>query len=53
MDSNIASIAKLLEDLSTQFDIVEQELRSNRERLDWLEYETTKNVSENWPRPEY
>ena len=33
MDPNIASIVKLLEDLSTRFDNIEQELRSNRERL--------------------
>ena len=52
MDPNIASMTKLLEDLSTGFDNAEQELRSNRERLDRLERETIENVSENGPRPE-
>jgi len=45
MDLNIASIAKLLEDLSTQFDNIEQELRNNRECLDRIEHETIENVS--------
>ena len=52
MDPNIASIAKLLEDLSTRFGSVEKELRSNRERLDRLERETIENVNENGPRVE-
>ena len=52
MDPNIASIAKLLEDLSTRFGNVKQKLKSNMERLDRIERETIENVSENGPRPE-
>ena len=52
MDPNITSIAKLLEDLSTRFSNVKQELRNNRECLDRIECETTENVSENGPRRE-
>jgi len=51
MEPNIPSITKHLEDLSTRFGNIEQELRSNMERLDRLERETTENVSENGPRP--
>jgi len=42
MNPNIASIAKLLEELYTRFNNVEQELKSDRERLNWLERETTR-----------
>jgi len=52
MDPNIASIAKLLEELFTRFDNVKQELRSNREHLNRIKRETTENISENGPRPE-
>ena len=51
MDPNIASITKLIEDLSNWFGNVEQELRSNKEHLDRLERETIENVSENESRP--
>jgi len=51
MDPNITSIVKLLEDLSTRFGNVQQELRSNRECLGWIECEITENVSENGHRP--
>ena len=46
------ALQKLLKDLSTRFDNVKQELRSNRKCVDRIKRETTENVSENGPRPE-
>ena len=46
MDSALANITTLLENLTTRVDNVEQQLRYIRDR------ETTDNVSDNGPRPE-
>jgi len=44
MESSLANITKLLENLTTRMNDVEQELRNTRER------ETTDNISDNGPR---
>ena len=46
MNSNIANIIKLLEDLSARLSNIEKELKSNKER------ETAENVNDNGPRTE-
>jgi len=46
MESSLTNITKLLENLTTQMNNVEQEVRNTRNR------ETTDNISDNEPRPE-
>ena len=46
MDPILVNVTKLLKDLSTRMNYVEQELKSNRER------EPVENTSENGSRPE-
>jgi len=46
METSLANITKLLENLTTRMNDVEQEVRNTRNR------ETTDNISDNGPRPE-
>ena len=47
IESSLANITKLLENLTTRMNNVEQEIRNTRRN-----WETTDNVSDNRPRPE-